>query len=135
MKALVLFLLAFGLILACKDKEVVPDSLTGKWRLVSQEVSLNGTTQWQNSPSTDSIFLHFSRYGEVINSAGLLMQCGPTSLKINGNTHKIRFHSEPANDPFLVICAECPTWNIELQETEMILFKCSPNNRMKFSKE
>ncbi|MCF0059846.1 hypothetical protein LXL81_29055 [Dyadobacter sp. CY356] len=134
MKALGLILFASCLIFACKNNEVVPNSLTGKWRLISKEVSQNDTIKWQNLPSTDSVFLFFSKYGEVVNSTGFLTQCGPASLKINGIMHRIKFHSEPANDPFAVLCAECLTWNIELQETEMILYRCSPN-RMKFTRE
>jgi hypothetical protein len=127
--------LASCLICACKNNEVVPISLTGKWRLLSQEVIQNGEKKWQDVPSSDSIFLFFNKYGEVINSDGYLEQCGPTSLKINGSIHKIKFHSEPAKDSFAIFCAECPIWNIELQHTEMVLDRCSPNNRKKFIKE
>lgn len=121
---------------ACKLKEVttVPDELIGKWKMTSRQIDKNGTVEWQDVPETDSIYMYFSRYGEYVDSEGFLLPCGPTSLKINGSFHEINFHSERSNSFYLVLCAECLNWNLELKQTHLLIEKCSSNSKMMFVK-
>ena len=137
MKPLILSALILCLAISCKKSKLstVPDGLTGKWRLVSREITQNGTTKWQNPAPTDSRFLYFSKYGEAVNSSGYLIACGPTSLEINGSIHKIEFHSDQEKSPFFILCADCSIWNIDLEQNELVLNKCAPQSRTKYKKE
>ncbi|WP_348073310.1 hypothetical protein [Dyadobacter sp.] len=135
MKFVVAFFIMWS-VYACKSKELskVPDDLVGKWKMTSQQVTKDGIVEWQDVPEKDSIYMFFSRYGEYVTSNGLVLPCGPSSLRINGSFHKIEFHSEPFISIILGLCAECPTWDLELDETRLILQRCSPNSKMLFVK-
>jgi hypothetical protein len=136
MKLALSFLLIFTCLLACKkdEIEVAPQGLVGKWKLVSTEHLQGGKIVTQDK-SADSIYIYFSKYGEVVNSEGKRRFCGPSYLRINGDHFTIQLKSEQAIEPFLSICADCPTWNVDLQPNEMTLSICSPENKSKYVRE
>lgn len=130
--AIVLLLLVH----ACKTNDVttVPDELVGKWRMTSRQINQNGTVEWEDVPEKDSIYIFFSHYGEYVDSEGYVLPCGPTSLNINSKFYKINFHSELSNSIYLGLCAECPTWDLELKQANLVVDRCSSDSKMIFVK-
>jgi hypothetical protein len=126
-----------GSVIACKQDELsnVPGELIGKWRPTSMQVTENGATLWQDTQSENYPFLYFSRYGEPVDSKGLLLHCGPTALNINGRPLKIEFHADPPSNVPIPMCIECLTWNLDLQQTNLVIEKCSSDGKMRFVKE
>jgi hypothetical protein len=135
MKFFIAFFIMWS-VCACKPKDLtkVHGDLVGKWKIKSQQVTKNGIVEWEEVPEKDSIYIYFSRYGEYVTSDGLVLPCGPSSLRINGSLHKIEFHSKPFISIILGLCAECPTWDLELEKTRLVLQRCSPNSKMLFVK-
>lgn len=135
MKALKLLILSWILLSCKKDDGIAPAGLAGRWRMISRQVSENGVVQWKQIPASDSAYAYFSKYGEYVNSQGLILPCGPTALRINGKVHEIELHSAPLVTIYLGLCADCPTWNLELRPNELVIEKCSPNAKAKFIRE
>lgn len=124
------------LIHACKTNDVttVPDELIGKWRMTSRQINQNGTVEWEDVAVKDSIYIFFSRYGEYVDSEGYLLPCGPTSLNINSNFYKINLRSELSNNFYLSLCADCPTWDLELKQANLVIDRCSSDFKMTYVK-
>jgi hypothetical protein len=137
MGRLLRFTFLSAMIIACKkdDYSPVPYILVGKWKMVASEKPVNSGTEWQNTPAKDSIYLRFSAYGEVIDSGGNRIMCGPTALEINGKPYKIKFKSPVETGIYLGLCAQCDTWNIALNGNEIVLNNCSPSYRKKYVKQ
>lgn len=135
MKALKLLILTWVLLSCKKDAGIMPAELAGRWRMISRQVSENGIVEWKQIPESDTLYVFFSEYGEYVNSQGLLLPCGPAALKINGEVREIDFHSAPLITPYLGLCADCPTWDLELQSTQLIIQKCSPDAKVKLIRE
>jgi len=140
-----LFAVALLLLLslnACKEKDAknvpapgVPGELIGKWKLTSMQVTENGATVWQDVQPGDYPFVYFSRYGEPVDANGSRRHCGPTSLNINGRELKIDYHAKLPSDGPIPDCIPCPTWNLDLQQTNLVIDHCSPDRKMRYVKE
>ena len=129
-----LYIFLFILILlSCKNDSMEfystdVNSITGKWKLVEVEKGTYGQKYWESVAASSAPDLIFGSNGAVVDSTGMAVCCGPTSLIINKQLYKIEPNKSIAPNPVcaLVNCAPCVEWEIEWQGgNEMIVQYCN----------
>jgi hypothetical protein len=130
MKKLILFVFVLLALINCKNngpelKNV--DSLTGKWRLISNgQRTSAGQTVWQDVPLDKTHRFIFRSDGVILDQDSLPSCCVPSALRVNGAYFEIKPKSPLLPNPTCaaVNCAPCATWDIAQQENEITIISC-----------
>lgn len=130
MKKLILFVFVLLALVNCKNngpelKNV--DSLTGKWRLISNgQRTSAGQTVWEDVPLDKTHRFSFRSDGVILDQNSLPSCCAPKSLRVNGAFFTIKPKMPLPINPMCaaVNCAPCETWDIAQQGNEITIISC-----------
>lgn len=88
MKNLIVVSLLMFILSDCKEKDPEPDpiikGIIGKWRLVEQEIQVEGKLVWTKAPGDAQNGLWFRPDGALLDQSGLLSCCVPSLYTVNG---------------------------------------------------
>lgn len=141
MKRLLYIPFCIMLMLSCKkdsmDTLSAADflSIQGKWYLSATEKNaINGTKNvWEPIEPSKADTLVFRSDGIILDPDGKPACCAPGILIINGVVMDVKPQIALPANPLcaLVNCGNCPSWEIQLSGSEMIVKPCN-NPRLKF---
>lgn len=136
MKRILLLFCVTVFISACNDDspETVVTPLTGNWKVVAVETTVNGTAEWKDVPVTEAYYVGFNTHGEVLDAQGYRAACAPASLRVNGELFKANHVTPLADNGVYVLCSDCTTWDIELAGDTTVITRCG-SPKMKFVRE
>ncbi|MCF2488496.1 hypothetical protein [Dyadobacter sp. CY347] len=110
-------------------------SVQGKWILTAVEKNaIDGTKNvWEAIVPGKADTLIFRSDGVILDTDGKPRCCAPGTLIINGNVMPVKPQVALPPNPLCAVvnCISCPSWEIELSGSEMIVTPCN-NQRLKY---
>ena len=141
MKRLLYIPFCIALLLSCKKDtmDVLSaasfQTIQGKWYLTAIEKNaIDGRTNfWEPIDPAKADTLIFRSDGVILETDGKPACCAPGTLIINGSVKAVKPETALPANPLctLVNCGNCPSWDIQMSDREMIIKPCN-NPKLKY---
>jgi hypothetical protein len=141
MKNLIVVSLLMFILSDCKEKDPEPDpiikEIIGKWRLVEQELQVEGNLVWTNASGDPQNGLWFRSDGALLDQSGLPSCCVPSLYTVNGVSFAVVRDTKLTGNPLCesVYCVSASLCEIQQEGNEMIATGCNGNIRSKYVRE
>lgn len=141
MKRLFYLPFLFILLLNCKkdkidtEPEEIMKPLVGKWYLAENERTINGDKGWIPFVGFENVYLNFRYDGVILDDNGKASCCATKIFNINNTRYEVvpRAAVSYSDDCSTIYCSSCPSYDIEINVSEMIISYCD-SSRAKFIK-